>query len=281
MRSASEFYHGLHAEEQGYSGGSYYMRSLWSLRALKRWAARNKAQPVRLLDVGCGKGIFLRDFVTGLKSRWEIQPGRITGLDLVRSPNNVFTEISAHFQFVQSDTDGNPLPFPDNSFDFVCSNQVLEHVFETEKLVRELRRVISPDGLCIISVPNLAAWINRIGFLWGNQPLSSEIGTESITYGFRPAFLQKKLAAFRPSGHIRDFTPRGLKDLTERCGFDAVGWWAQSFGLIARLGKWAGRGMGIVLEPSKGWTGGLPVRALTLTAQTADGAEKAASHGLP
>ncbi len=251
MRSASDFYSGLHAREKTYSGATYYMKSLWSSRALRDWAARVQGRPVRLLDVGCGKGICLRDFVRGISAHWQLAPTRLTGLDIVRSPDDVFAEISPKFEFIQADTDNNPLPFPDSSFDFLSCNHVLEHVFETEKLVREFRRVLDPAGLCIIAVPNIAAWINRVGFLWGNQPLGSEVGTEKTTYGFRPGFLQKKLEAFRPSGHIRDFTPRGLQDLTEYCGFEVVGWWSQSFGILARLGKWAGRNMGIMLRPGK------------------------------
>ncbi len=249
MRSASDFYTDLHAEERHYSGAHYHMKSLWRLHALKAWAQQANGQPVRLLDVGCGKGFFLRDFVHGLRSRWGIQPIRIIGLDIVRSQDDVFSEISSSFEFIQADTDGNPLPFDSGSFDFISCNHVLEHVFETEKLVKEFRRVLAPNGLCIIAVPNLAAWVNRVGFLWGNQPLGSELGTERVTYGFRPGFLQKKLEPFRPSGHIRDFTPRGLRDLTEHCGFQTVGWWTQSFGLMARLGKWAGRNMAILLKP--------------------------------
>lgn len=249
MRSASEFYTDLHAEEKHYSGANYHMKSLWPLRPLNHWAAQVRARPVRLLDVGCGKGYFIRDFVRGLNSRWGIQPARVTGLDIVRSSGDVFEDVSPKFEFIQFDTDGNPLPFEPGSFDFISCNHVLEHVFETEKLVREFRRVLAPDGLCLIAVPNLACWINRIGFLWGNQPLGSELGTERVTYGFRPGFLQKKLEPFRPSGHIRDFTPRGLIDLTEHCGFETVGWWTQSFGLMARLGKWAGRNMAVLLKP--------------------------------
>lgn len=249
MRSASDFYTELHAEEKHYSGANYHMKSFWALRALDAWAAQTKVKPVRVLDIGCGKGFFLRDFVRGLDSRWGIRPVRITGLDIVRSSGDVFADISPDFEFIQADTDGNPLPLESGSFDFISCNHVLEHVFETEKLVREFRRVLTPQGLCIIAVPNLAAWINRVGFLWGNQPLGSELGTELVTYGFRPGFLQKKLEPFRPSGHIRDFTPRGLRDLTEHCGFQTVGWWTQSFGFMARLGKWAGRNMAILLKP--------------------------------
>jgi len=150
---------------------------LWPLRPLNSWATQVRARPVSLLDVGCGKGYFIRDFVKGLNSRWGIQPARVTGLDIVRSSGDVFEDVSPKFEFIQFDTDGNPLPFEPGSFDFISCNHVLEHVFETEKLVREFRRVLTADGLCLIAVPNLACWINRIGFLWGNQPLGSELGT--------------------------------------------------------------------------------------------------------
>ncbi len=247
MKPSADFYQGLHKTDGIYSAGTYHMESLWASRVLQNWVRGR--QGLRILDVGCGKGLFLRDFVRGLEQRWRVKPGRIAGIDLVRSPNDVFGEISSQFEFSLHDTDGNPLPFADHSFDFVCCNHVLEHVFETENLVREFRRVLSPDGFCLISVPNIAAWVNRVAFLMAGQPLGSELGTEKVTYGFRPAFLQKRLEAFHPSGHIRDFTPPGLRDLAEHCGFKTVGWWPQSRGVMARLGKWAGRNMAILLQP--------------------------------
>ncbi|HEU6448129.1 MAG TPA: class I SAM-dependent methyltransferase [Verrucomicrobiae bacterium] len=248
MKPLDKFYQTLHKNEQSYSAGDYCMDNFWSCRPIRQWLEKRKGRSIQILDVGCGKGIFTRDFVNGVKNRWNIQPTRITGIDLVRSPGDLFAEISSKFEFIQHDTDGNPLPLPDSSFDFLSCNHVLEHVFETENLVREFNRVLAPDGICVIAVPNIAAWVNRIGFLWGNQPLGSELGTDKTTYGFRPVFLQKRLEAFRPSGHIRDFTPRGLMDLTTHCGFQTVGWWKQSHGFVAQLNKWAARNMAIVLR---------------------------------
>ena len=250
MRSAAEFYKDLHAAESTYSGGTYYYASLYADRGFQRWISQWQNKPMRLIDVGVGKGFFLRDFLKTIQSRWNVQPARTAGLDIVLSSGNVFPEISANMEFISHDSDGNALPFEDQSFDFISCNHVVEHVFETERLIREFRRILSPNGLCIISVPNLAAWINRAAFLFAGQPLGSELGTEKVTYGFWPGFLQKRLEPFRPSGHIRDFTPRGLRDLTTRCGFETVGWWPQSPGLIARLGKWAGRNIGILLQPA-------------------------------
>jgi SAM-dependent methyltransferase len=251
MKPLDKFYQTLHKEEQTYSAGSYCMDAFWSCRPMRQWLEERKDKSIRILDVGCGRGVFTRDFTSGIKTKWNIQSSRIVGLDLVRNPDDLFAEISPQFEFIQHDTDGNALPLQDNSFDFLSCNHVLEHVFETENLVREFRRVLAPDGICVIAVPNIAAWINRIGFLWGNQPLGTEVGTEKNTYGFRPAFLQKRLEAFRPSGHIRDFTPHGLMDLTAHCGFQTVGWWKQSHGFLGQLNKWAGRNMAIVLQKSQ------------------------------
>jgi SAM-dependent methyltransferase len=249
MKPVKDFYQGLHKEEQNYSAGDYCMENFWSCRPLHQWLADQRGKPIRILDVGCGKGVFARNFVQGIQSKWNLQPARVVGLDLVRSPGDLFAEISPQFEFIQHDTDGNALPLADGSFDFLSCNHVLEHVFETENLMREFRRVLTREGICVVAVPNIAAWINRVAFLWGNQPLGSELGVEKITYGFRPGFLHKRLEAFRPSGHIRDFTPRGLMDLAEHCGFQTVGWWKQSPGFIASLNKWAGRNMAILLQP--------------------------------
>src|SRR5438045_1696936 len=173
MKPVADFYQGLHKMDSEYSGGTYHMKSLWSSRALSDWAGR-QSKSLRFLDVGCGQGLFIRDFVQGVYQRWGIKPARVMGLDLVQNTNNVFKDIPK-FEFQLHDTDGNALPFPDASFDFISCNHVLEHVFETEKLLREFRRVLAPDGLCIISVPNIAAWVNRVLFIFGSQPLGSEL----------------------------------------------------------------------------------------------------------
>ncbi len=249
MNQAEQFYPELYLADQNYGAGAYYLESLWSLRPLRQWLAGYSNRPLRILDVGCGKGVFLLDFVRGARERYQVQQVEVTGTDLVRSPGDLFAEISPDFKFVLHNVDGRPLPFADHSFDFISCNHVLEHIFETEKLVREFHRVLQPHGLCLISVPNLAAWMNRVIFLFAGQPIGSEVGTERITYGFWPRFLQKRLQRFRPAGHIRDFTPRGLRELSRHCGFETVGWWKQSPGPIARLSKWAGRNMGLLLKP--------------------------------
>jgi SAM-dependent methyltransferase len=49
--------------------------------------------------------------------------------------------------------DGEHLPFPDASFDFVLCTEVLEHVAKPEILVGEMRRVLRSGGAGLVTVP--------------------------------------------------------------------------------------------------------------------------------
>src|SRR4051812_26639590 len=109
MKSVGTFYESLHKMDKEYSGGSYHMKSLWESKALRVWANR-QMKTMRFLDVGCGRGIFIRDFIRGVDTRWQIKPSRVVGVDLIQSSSNVFQEIP-NFEFRIHDTDGTSLPF--------------------------------------------------------------------------------------------------------------------------------------------------------------------------
>lgn len=53
------------------------------------------------------------------------------------------------------------MPFPDNAFDKIVCTEVLEHVPDDTKAMRELLRVLKPGGRVAITVPNL-----NFPFLW-------------------------------------------------------------------------------------------------------------------
>ncbi len=247
MQIESNFYDRLHTKDKSYGKNVYDVPRLMSAAAFGRWLERSQGSKsqLRVLDIGCGKAQFLYDLTGALRQNHQAGFKRIAVVDLIRAENSRLPEISPAPDFFQQSVDGQKLPFADASFDFVSCNHVLEHIFQTEQFVCEIRRVLQPGGLAVISVPNCAAWMNRVAFLFGGQPLGSEVGTRSVTYGFWPPFMQNRLKQFDPSGHIRDFTPRSLRDLTAACGFQPAGWWAQDGGVIATLQ----RNIGILLEP--------------------------------
>ncbi len=121
----------------------------------------------RLLEVGCGMGTDLLQFARG--------GAIVTGADL--TPRSV--EITRHrFRLYGEQgrfliTDGEHLPFPDESFDVVYSNGVLHHTPDTVGAVREIHRVLKTDGTAKVMLyhrDSLAYWgelMLRRGLLGG------------------------------------------------------------------------------------------------------------------
>lgn len=54
-----------------------------------------------------------------------------------------------------------PLPFEDDSFDYVVSFQVIEHISNDKRFVDEIRRVLRPGGKFIVSTPNRPMSLTR------------------------------------------------------------------------------------------------------------------------
>jgi SAM-dependent methyltransferase len=97
-------------------------------------------RPTRVLDFGCGDGRSIDLF------RRVLPEASWTGVDIEASPE-VKSRRRTDGKFVTYD--GYELPFPDRSFDLVYTKQVLEHVRKPELALRELARVLVPDGLII------------------------------------------------------------------------------------------------------------------------------------
>lgn len=90
----------------------------------------------RLLDVGCGTQPY-RDLLSHC---------RYVGMD-IDSPHARSLGTADVFY------DGRRFPFEDASFDSVLCNQVLEHVFNPDEFLTELRRVLAPEGRLLLTVP--------------------------------------------------------------------------------------------------------------------------------
>lgn len=65
----------------------------------------------------------------------------------------------AHVEFHEATVP--PLPFASNSFDFVISFQVIEHVKRDVELIKEVKRVLRPSGKFIVTTPNIKMSLTR------------------------------------------------------------------------------------------------------------------------
>jgi len=96
-----------------------------------------------LLDIGCGKLPY---------KKYILENSDVTkyiGLD-IESALEYDNEIKPHFNW-----DGKTMPFENNSFDCAFGTEVLEHCPEPEIVLKEVFRVIKPEGVFFFSVPFL------------------------------------------------------------------------------------------------------------------------------
>lgn len=98
----------------------------------------------RILDAGCGEGFTLNKlFQNKIGSKLE-------GIDFSKDAISLGKKIHPHLSLRQGDI--YKLPYKDNSFDLVLSTEVLEHLKEPEKALKEIIRV--SKKYILLSVPN-------------------------------------------------------------------------------------------------------------------------------
>ena len=97
----------------------------------------------KLIDVGCGAGHLLKEF--------EKLNLRTYGIDISK---RIIELARKNCKGELKIADGEKIPYKDNEFDYVVSIGCLEHYNNTEKGIRELARILKPEGLALIYVPN-------------------------------------------------------------------------------------------------------------------------------
>jgi ubiquinone/menaquinone biosynthesis C-methylase UbiE len=99
----------------------------------------------KVLDIACGTGYGLAFLKSSAKS--------VTGVDVdIEAAKLAMSECDEKARVLLGD--GTNLPFHDESFDVVTSFETLEHLHERKLFLSELKRVLKPNGLLILSTPN-------------------------------------------------------------------------------------------------------------------------------
>lgn len=112
---------------------------------------RSESRQIRVLDYGCGNGAIVR-----LLRAKEIES---FGCDVFYD-GGYYQEVSKDPLFgsaILKMTDGK-IPFADNYFDFLVSNQVIEHVEDLDKTLAEFQRVLKPGGQILNIFPDKHVW---------------------------------------------------------------------------------------------------------------------------
>ncbi|KHO46280.1 MAG: methyltransferase type 11 [archaeon GW2011_AR3] len=129
-------------------------------QAYKKYSGMAKSAPgkqdsgrnnkFRLLDVGCGTGsiLLMMRQICG-------KDAEIYGMDVSGEAIRICHQRakSARTSFMLKVGNAEKLPYQDDYFDFVIISDTLEHVRNDKKAAQEVRRVLRPGGIALVTVP--------------------------------------------------------------------------------------------------------------------------------
>ncbi len=154
----------------------------------------------KLLDIGCGDGL-----LAGLVNKKYSQ---IYGVEFSEAARRLAEAKGVITENININSQS--LPFDDNTFDAVAGLDIVEHVFEPDKFLEEVFRVLKPEGFFILSTPNVR-YLRQI--------------TSLIFKGRSPRTSSDKEGY--DGGHVHYFTYKDIELLLEKNGFAQI----ERFGL--------------------------------------------------
>ena len=145
------------------------------------------------MDIGCADGTATKFILEQSKA------DLIIGVDVLQSSVDYAKKRfkSSKLKFLMADAE--KLPFEKNQFEAVFCLDSIEHFFEPEKVIREMRRVLKKDGYLVILVHTKSLLFRIIWFFWENTKGWVWKGT-----------------------HIRKFSAEQLKKLIKNAGFEMI-----------------------------------------------------------
>ena len=189
------------------------------LTMIRKWASLSGT----ILDNGCGLGTYLQSFAPYNRNRFGLEIEHDRAVRAIQTANGIVEGV------------GETLPFASGSFDFVLSNEVIEHVADDRLYASEMVRVLKPGGRIIIFCPNRWYPVEQHGIFWrgkyrfGNIPLVN----------YLPDLIRNKLAP-----HVRVYTAHSLRRLFQDLPVELIhhsrifGGYDNIEGRWPRLGKW-------------------------------------------
>jgi 2-polyprenyl-3-methyl-5-hydroxy-6-metoxy-1,4-benzoquinol methylase len=147
-----------------------------------------------VLDIGCGEGFFAEKLVA--------QDNRVDGIDMLAQPRHR----ALLGKYIQADLDqglGHALTeLADNRYDRVLLQDILEHVRNPHKLLTDCHHLLKPQGLLLVSVPNVANITVRLSLLFGRFEYTER------------GILDKT--------HVRFFTRKSARQMLEHAGYEII-----------------------------------------------------------
>jgi SAM-dependent methyltransferase len=162
------------------------------------------------LDAGCDDGMFSTQIAQKIGTK------SILGIEINKEGAKQAT--SRGIKVYATDLN-QAFPLADNSVDIITANMVIEHLYEPDRFLREVYRVLKPGGYAVVSTDNLASWHNIFALLLGWQPFSlANTSDKKQGLGNPMAIHRGENAALNSWRHHKVFAFQGLKELPETNG---------------------------------------------------------------
>lgn len=117
----------------------------------------------RVLDLGCGSGELLAHLIAHRGC---------SGYGIELADANVHASLARGIDVIQFNLEDGLALFEDRSFDVVLQLDTLQHLRNTERMLRETARV---GRIGIVSFPNFAHWPNRLRVAGGRMPVTKTL----------------------------------------------------------------------------------------------------------
>lgn len=155
---------------------------------ISKWINNLDRKPAKSLDVGCGSGS-LSLLLDQNVEKW--------GLDFQRN-----SSLPNDFHFIAGDV-SDEWQIPKEAFDIVFAGEIIEHLLDTDKFLRQCFAALNPSGVLILTTPNLSSfanlryWLRTENYMWVDSGINQ-------------------------FGHVRYLAPKRLKLALINSGFTQI-----------------------------------------------------------
>lgn len=160
----------------------------------------NPEGDMRILDLPCGRGFYLNMFryvsscqLVGADLDWDV-------VKTARQVLGHLADIHIHHASIYS------MPYPRDWFDAVILSEVLEHIDDDVRGLKEAYRVLKPGGVLAVTVPN-----ENYPFCW--DPINK------VLERLLNRHIQRGPLAGIWANHVRLYTGSQLRDAVKEAGF--------------------------------------------------------------
>jgi len=160
----------------------------------------------RLLDCGCGDG----EFTVQVACRARVSEAY--GIERV---DHRIKEATDRGIIVTKGDLNDPLPYKSRFFNIVHADQIIEHLHNIDLFLKEIKRVLRPDGYAILSINNLASWHSRFSLALRMEAGPSHVPNDAMA--FDP--LQAMCHPSQSDSRLLVFSFQGLAELCHYHGF--------------------------------------------------------------